>query len=311
MLSKNQSCHKDTKISYMDWNIGSHVEFLGTIYKTVLMNISKGMRCVQFFMGSRCNFWERAYINIIDIEETLKICERFPTCIFSHFPYISNLAGSVKNLAWKDNTKISGRVVRILKSLKYELGILSNFNNSGVVIHPGNYPDRKKGISTIATSINRLRQFILSHKNSSNIRLLLENSAGSGSSLAVNFVEIKNIMDQVDRDIINNIGVCIDTAHIWGYGEYEISKIEEIERMITDFNKIIGIKNLWLIHLNDSLVKFGSKKDRHAPLSQGEIWKDDISSLLYLLKWCDRMCIPIVMETVVNDMFFISTLENK
>ena len=90
--------------------------------------------------------------------------------------------------------------------------------------------------------------------------LLLENCAGEGNKLCKTFKELNNVIQGVSKDKRNHIGVCVDTAHIWGQGDYDISKIEEVDRMFAEFDNEIGMKYFKLLHLNDSEVKLGAKK---------------------------------------------------
>jgi deoxyribonuclease-4 len=291
-----------TKILTIKWDIGSHTCFSGKIYDTVNESIKKGMTATQFFMGNPKSY-NRTKIDKEDIDKTKKLCERYPMNIFSHFPYIANLSGSKAQLAWEDNKEQDEKTMKVITELEYELNILSNFNKgkNGVVIHPGNYTDRKIGIKTIAKSINKI-------KFKKDAKLLLENSAGQGTSLATTFEEIKEIYDQVDKDKQKNIGVCIDTAHIYGYGLYDLSKIEEIERLFDDFDRIIGLDKFTLLHLNDSEVPLGSKKDRHACIGTGYIWKENKESLIVLLNKCKKYKIPAILETNCSDMFVMGML---
>ena len=79
--------------------------------------------------------------------------------------------------------------------------------------------------------------------------------------------------------------------------------------MFYDFDKILGIENFTLLHLNDSEVKFKSRKDRHALIGTGYIWKDDFKSLKYLLNKCKDNKIPVILETHPSDMFTLSQIE--
>lgn len=284
------------KVNFIKHNVGAHTDFNGFIYKTLEKSLSHGMYCTQFFMGNPKSC-KRTIISDDDIDKSKKILEKFPIRVFSHFPYIANLCGSVKNLAWQDNQESKNDDIKlrvVLDSLEYELEILSRLNG-GVVIHPGTYPDRKEGLATISKSINKINF-------SENSKLLLENSAGQGSSLATTFEEIKYIIDGIDIDKRKNIGVCIDTCHIYAYGTYDLSKKSEVDKMFCDFDKIIGKEYLTLIHLNDSICEKGSRKDRHACIAQGEIWKKDDSSLFYLLEQASDREIPCVLETEISDM---------
>lgn len=296
--------YKNIKMSiqYVKYDIGSHTCFSGKIYDTINYSISKGMYATQFFMGNPYKF-DRAKISLEDIEKTKKLLRNYPTHVFTHFPYVANLAGSKDSLAWNGNSSQDAKTTHILKSLEYELSVISNFDTrrNGVVIHPGCFPDRNKGLLAISQSINKINF-------TQNSKLILENSAGQGNTLAATFEELKTIIDNLDLEKKQSIGVCIDTCHTHAYGLYDLSKIEQVEKMFNDFDSILGMERLTLIHLNDSKEKFKSKKDRHELLKQGCIWKDDDNSLKYLLEKCKEYNIPIILETEETDMNTISRI---
>lgn len=284
------------KISYLSYEIGAHTSFEKNIYQTIITSLNHGMYATQFFLGNPKSY-KRTIIDPNDIFESKKLLKNFPLKVFSHFPYIANLAGSVENLAWNGNLEQDNKTSEILKSLEYELKIISQFDNccGGVVIHPGSYKNRKIGLETIAKTINKINF----PKNS---RLLLENSAGQGSNLATTFDEIKSIIDLINHEKKKYVSVCIDTCHIFAYGSYNLAKIENIRQMFYDFDRIIGKNYLGLIHLNDSREIFGSKKDRHACIGQGYIWKDNDSSLFFLLEEIKERKIPAILETEISDL---------
>lgn len=297
-------------VSYVQWEVGSHMSFKENVYDTVWNAVSCGMLSVQFFLGPAMGF-TRTRVSEKDILKCKELRSRFPIHIFSHYPFVANLAGSVDCLAWNGDLKQDNKTSSILKELEYEVNTIGKLcfeekfehNNlkHGVVIHPGNYKDRKKGLLTIAKSINKINF-------EENAMLLLENSAGSGCSLATTFEELKEIYDNIDNDKKKHIGMCIDTAHIYGYGLYDLSKTEEVEKMFQDFDKTIGLNKWTLLHLNDSLAPFGSKKDRHAEIGQGHIWGSNYNSLLTLLNLCKKYKIPAVLETTPSDIFVIANL---
>lgn len=293
-----------TNVYALDWNVGAHTKFSLKISNTIEEAINCGMYTVQFFMGNPQSC-KRQRINNEDIEKTIRITNKFPMYIFSHFPYIANFAGKSgkDGLAWNGNNQVDGFLTTILKELEYELSVLAKIGH-GVVIHPGSYPDRTKGHITVAKSLNRINYV----KNS---MVLLENCAGEGNKLCRDFNELKLILDNVDENNKEYIGICVDTAHIWGQGDYDISKISEIDRMFKDFKDIIGLKHFKLLHLNDSEVPLGAKKDRHACLGTGYIWKESFESLVYLLNKCKELNIPMVLETNGSDMITLAKLSEE
>ena len=290
------------KISYVPWLSGSHTSFNGNIYDTLKLSICRGMMVTQFFMGDSTAF-KRHKVSQKDLEKSLRLCDRFPLHVFSHFPFISNLVGSVKQLAWEGNPQQDYKTSAVLRSLEYELRIISHFKSgrSGVVIHPGNFKDRKVGLAKIAETINKINF-------PEGSKLLLENAAGQGCSLATTFEEIKEIYDQIDKDKQKFIGVCVDTAHLCGYGEYDLSECKEVERMFADFDRILGIEKFTLLHLNDSVVCLGSRKDEHACLGTGQIWWKSFDSLVLLLDTCKKYDIPSVLETHSLDMLKLAQI---
>jgi endonuclease IV len=87
-----------------------------------------------------------------------------------------------------------------------------------------------------------------------------------------------------------------------------LSIVTEITRFFEDFKNIIGLEYFKLLHLNDSEVPLGSKKDRHACLGKGQIWNSSFESLIYLLNTCKKYHIPMVLETNSSDMITLAKL---
>lgn len=289
-------------ILFTGWEIGSHIGFSKTITPTVIEAINQGMYTTQFFMGNPQSK-TRQRINGADIDTAQCLLEKYPMNIFTHFPYIANLNGSVKSLAWSGDTEIDEKLTFTLSELEYELSVMAHFStkSSGVVIHPGSYKDTKKGLNAVATSINKINF-------STGGKLLLENCAGEGTKLCKTFPEIARILDAIDPKKRDNVGICIDTAHIWGQGDYDLRQVSEIDRMFSDFDREIGMDRFTLLHLNDSKVKLGSKLDRHEIMCHGGIWGKDYSSLLYLMEKCKELQIPSVLESALESLSIMNRI---
>jgi deoxyribonuclease-4 len=298
----NMATHESKQIYTQKWEVGAHTGFGGSIYESLVESIGYGMYATQIFLGNPKSF-NRHKASSQDVAKALQLVDRFPIHVFSHFPYIANLAGSVKSLAWHGDDIQDAKTTKVLEGLQYELGVLANFTvrRNGVVIHPGAYPDRKKGLKNIAKSINRI-------DFPPNSKLLLENAAGQGNALATTFKEIARIIKYVDEEKKPFIGVCVDTAHIWGVGDYDLRKISEVDRMFEEFDKHIGLERFTLLHLNDSKVELGSRKDRHECLGAGYIWSDSFDSLIHLMNKCKTHGIPAVLETHGMDMITLAAL---
>jgi|UniRef100_A0A6C0CYD3 deoxyribonuclease-4 len=297
-IMSNLKSNSNTNTVFITRNIGSHVEFSKYMTASVITAINSGMYCFQIFNGNPKSYTRNRFTEA-DIESAKRIITRFPMHVFSHFPYIANLNGSVEKLAWKGDHEIDKKMHILLNELEYEVNAIANFSlpgkNSGVVIHPGCYPDIKTGLHTIAVTINRINF-------EKNALLILENCAGEGRKLCKNFTEIKTIIDAVVVEKRKHVGVCVDTAHIFGQGDYDLRTIDGIDRMFAAFVNIIGLDKFTLLHLNDSAVEFGSKKDRHKSLGRGFIWKDNLQPLKHLINTCNHYNIPMILETPDSDM---------
>lgn len=284
--------------------IGSHVPFQNvSITDTLKWALSLGMYSTQFYMGSQRGY-TRARISDKDIESTKQLLQQFPMNVFTHSPVTYNLAGSVglKSLAWSGNKEVDDMMDALVKSLTYELSVLNKIGAKGTVIHPGCYLKKDKmkpeeretardlAITAIANTLNKVK-----HEGSA--KILLENAAGENGKAAFSLEHLSKIRDKCDDK--EHIGFCIDTAHIQGSGVYNLSKCEEVDRMICDFEKYGHVE---LVHLNDSEVKLGCCVDRHELLGHGHIWGKDITSLVYLLKRLGDLKIPLVLETSPSDM---------
>ncbi len=282
---------------------GSHIGFNTTLANTIRSALLLKINSIQFFLGSPQGY-SRTKISDDDIKECLSLIGDKDFSVVSHFPYVANLCGSKEILAWNGDDDQDRKTTAMLKGLTYELSVLANFKRNGVVIHPGNHNIKNIGLSTISTTINKI-------DFADNAMLLLENTAGGGTSLCGTFEEIKIVMDGVMESKKKHIGVCIDTCHLHAYGDYNLSLKEEIKRFFKDFHRIIGIEHFRLLHLNDSECPHKSRKDRHANICTGVIWKDDNKALRYLLKCCKKYDIPIVLETTSIDIPVLQELIKK
>jgi deoxyribonuclease-4 len=287
--------------------IGGHIGFSKTLYPTIEEAIENNMNSLQFFMGNPKAF-KRQRLYKDDFFKCTKYCSENNINLYSHYPYTSSLVGSVKSLAWNGDIEQDTKTENILKELELEINTLGKCcgknNMCGCVIHPGSFKNRDDGLTTIGKSINKI-------KFENHSKLLLENCAGQGTTLPKNLKEFVKIYDAIESSKKDNIGICLDTAHIFGSGIYDLRKRDEVDKLFHDFDSLIGLDKFNLLHLNDSAVKFGSKKDRHECLGKGFIWENDDTALKYLLKKCAENKIPIVLETpdILNDLEVVRKFE--
>ncbi|NMA12114.1 MAG: deoxyribonuclease IV [Chloroflexi bacterium] len=155
--------------------------------------------------------------------------------------------------------------------MKDDLRILSSVTNSQYNFHPGSHVGQgiEKGIELIVSHLN---QTITSETQTP---VLIETMSGKGSEVGSRFEEIREIIDRVDHP--EKFGVCMDSCHIFSAG-YDI--VNNLDGVIQEFDKVIGLERLKAIHLNDSKMPFNSKKDRHELIGKGLIGLDAIVAFI-------------------------------
>ena len=119
------------------------------------------------------------------------------------------------------------------------------------------------GIQLIAETLNAIL------KPEQSTIVLLETMAGKGSEVGSRFEELREILDRVE--LSEKMGVCLDTCHVWD-GGYDIAG--DLDGVLTEFDRIVGLSRLKAVHLNDSMNPLGARKDRHARIGEGHIGLD-------------------------------------
>jgi len=143
-------------------------------------------------------------------------------------------------------------------------------------------------LDVIAESMNRA----IDATKDSNVKLVIENTAGQGSNLGYKFEHLGHIIDKIEDK--SRVGVCLDTCHTFTAG-YDLRTRETYDETMGTFDRIVGSQYLMGMHLNDSKPKLGSRVDRHASLGQGEIGWDAFRFIMN-----DQRCddIPLILETI-------------
>ena len=143
-------------------------------------------------------------------------------------------------------------------------------------------------LDVIADSMN----LAIEATKDSNVKLIIENTAGQGSNLGYKFEHLGYIIDKIEDK--SRVGVCLDTCHTFTAG-YDLRTREAYDQTMDEFEKIVGFKYLMGMHINDSKPKLGSRVDRHQSLGQGEIGWDAFRFIMNDPRMDD---IPLVLETI-------------
>ena len=165
-----------------------------------------------------------------------------------------------------------------LKRMEYVPGNYYNF-------HPGSHVKQgaEVGIAMIAEMLNKILTPEL------HTTVLLETMAGKGSEVGRSFEELRAILDRVE--LSDQMGVCLDTCHVYDAG-YDIAG--NLDGVLEEFDRILGLERLCAIHLNDSKNPFGSHKDRHEKIGQGSI---GLEAITRIVNHMSLRALPFLLET--------------
>ena len=183
-----------------------------------------------------------------------------------------------------------------LDMLKKDLEIMEMLPCNYYNFHPGSHTGQgtETGMEQISSALNEAM------KSDMKTTVLLESMAGKGSEVGRTFEELNEIIDRIEcRD---NIGVCLDTCHIWDAG-YDI--VEDLDGVLHQFDEVIGLSRLKAVHFNDSKNDRGSHKDRHAKLGQGFI---GMEAMKRIAMHPALQGLPFILETPNEDEGYIEEI---
>lgn len=255
-------------------NLGCHLSVSGGFEKMGKDAISLGADTLQFFTrnprGANAKKIDKndtdAFISLMNEHNFGKI--------IAHAPYTLNPCSS------DENTRKFA-----IKIFKDDLQRMEYIPNNYYNFHPGSHTGQgvEIGINQIANLLNEC----LSENQTTTV--LLETMAGKGTEIGRSFEELQAIIEKVN--LKDKIGVCLDTCHVFDAG-YDI--VNNLEGVLDDFNRIIGLDRLKAIHLNDSKNPLGSHKDRHEIIGNGNI---GLCTILSVANHPKLQGLPFCLET--------------
>ena len=236
--------------------IGAHVSTAGGVENAPKNAFDIGANAFALFLKNQRRWFDKPYNQkrIENFKENLRRFNFSADAVLPHAGYLINLCSPDREKAEKSYKALKDEVERAnLLGLKY------------VNFHPGAHLNKyteKEALEIIAERVNKIIE------ETENVVLVLETTAGQGSNLGYRFEHLREIIDRVENK--GRIGVCIDTCHIFAAG-YDISTEKGYTKTFEEFEEVIGFEYLKGVHLNDSKIPLGSRKDRHAPLGEGYI----------------------------------------
>jgi len=283
----------------MNIRVGFHVSIAGGISNSVDNALKIGCSAFQIFSRNPRG-WAAKPLGDEDVKSfraKLAKSSISPESVIVHMPYLPNLAAPEGELYKKSVDTLAAEVQRCDK-----LGI------PNLVIHLGSHLGKgtEEGISQLVKACNNALgdgKSTSSHLNQSTrktkkknapVRILLENMAGQKNSIGGKFEEIRLLLDKLKPK--GSFGVCLDTCHVFASG-IDLRKKRDVEKMLSDFDSTVGLKQLRLLHLNDSKGELNSRIDRHEHIGLGKIGKAGFAALLQHESLRE---LPMIMETPVD-----------
>lgn len=311
--SNDVNTFKASKLNFIDssYKLGCNINKKGTVVETVEFIVKNPMlQCMQFFFSGRQQYKVTpSNVLIMDLVASRKILNAYDKYAVIHGNLTSNLSGSVK---LNNDPDFKRKTQSAIKGLRAELDVGTGMK-TGVISHIGSCIDKNKGIKVIAENIvkclssdaeetkwlaRELNTSLVDYKRGRN--LILENSAGEGSKIGSTLQEIEMIYSCIEERYHDQIDVCIDTAHCFGAGQYDFGNPNDTDRFFTDFDSLIGLSKLQVMHFNDSKVVWNKKVDRHLNIGDGYIFnlndKSRIKGLIYFIEQARTREIPLVGE---------------
>jgi deoxyribonuclease IV len=250
--------------------LGAHLPLGGGMVKAVERAHAIGASALQVF-GDNPTSWRRRTAPPPEqpaFRRRLADLDIAPVAI--HAAYLVNLAGP-------DATFFT----RSVEMLAHELRTAPGFNARFVNVHTGSHRDTSPtaGVRRLVEGVGRV--LAEAEWAPGSPLLVLENSAGGGFSIGSTIEELAEIAEEMARRGIGEerVAFCLDAAHLWGAG-YDLSRPEEIDRMLERFDLMIGLRRLVMMHLNDSKSDLGSHMDRHEHIGAGRIGERGMAHLI-------------------------------
>jgi deoxyribonuclease-4 len=233
--------------------VGAHVSTAGGLVQAHERAVERGCEAMQVFNQSPRQ-WRPTRWKPDDVAEFMSLRRGSPVrSVTIHAVYLINPATKDRDMRKKS-----------ADSLIHALRMGDEIRADGVVLHPGSTVGEPQ--EEALPRVGEMLRHALGE--SDRCRLLLENTAGAGDTIGRSFEELRELIDLAGGD--KRIGVCLDSCHMWASG-FDIATAAKLGEVIDRFGKVVGVRRLRCLHVNDSQTALGSNRDRHAIPGEGEI----------------------------------------
>jgi deoxyribonuclease-4 len=242
--------------------IGAHVSSAGGLDRAVDRAEERGAEAIQIFNQSP-RAWRPTKYTDADFAAFRERLTQSPVeSIYIHAVYLINVASDDREVCRKS-----------LESLTHALTVGDGIGAGGVIVHPGSGKGQKPG----PTFQKAGKAFKEALKRTDGCPLLFENTAGAGFTIGRTFEELAKMIEASGGG--KRIGVCLDSCHLHASG-YEVREAKALKGVVDEFDAVVGLDRLKALHMNDSMTAFGSNRDRHANLGEGELGEDGLRVFL-------------------------------
>lgn len=261
--------------------IGAHVSVAGGTPAAFPRGEELGCEAIQIFVKN-ANRWQGKSIGGDEAGAFREAHAAARIPVIAHASYLINLASPAEELFTKS-----------VAALVDELDRCTRLGVPGLVLHPGAHVGEgtDAGIERVVRGLDA----VFADNPDLTARVLLENTAGQGTTLGADLRELHAIAQGLGRP--DRLGVCLDTCHAFAAG-YDLRTEAGYDRLMNDVDGIIGFDNLRALHLNDSKFPVGSRRDRHANIGEGEIGVELFERVLSDDRLAD---LPAILETPEGD----------
>jgi deoxyribonuclease-4 len=259
--------------------LGLHLSITGGIDRAVDRAVERGCNTLQMFSRNPRG-WRSKRLGLAEVENfRTKLGKSGVWPVFVHTPYLLNLA-SPKEDVYR----------RSVAALKDELRRAAELGVPYIVTHLGSHLGygKREGFRRIVDAVNDSFSAV-----ENDVVLLLENTAGTRNSMGSSFEDIEYIASRIEDR--GRVGVCFDTCHAFAAG-YDLVSRGAVEHTLRRFDEVIGLRELRLVHLNDSKGSLGSRIDRHEHIGMGKIGERGFRNILH-----SRLGqLPLILETPID-----------
>lgn len=233
--------------------LGAHEGIAGGVSKAFARAEADGADCLQIFTRS-ARGWAAKPLDEEEVAAFRSEARRTGKPVAAHSSYLINCASPDRGIRKKS-----------WEALADELARCERLRIPALIFHPGSHDKESEGIRLVGEAMTRALEEV-----PGKVRLLVETTAGQGTSIGWRFEHVAALRDAVPARARRRVAVCVDTCHVWSAG-YDIGTDEGYARTMDELDDVVGLSNVRAFHLNDSKKPKGCRVDRHEHIGKGTL----------------------------------------